>query len=114
MKILILSMLLNTTIDKHRKSFEMDFNVDTKHIKITISDVEGHARCIHSTKTVLINKEFWNKISNINKKELIYHELGHCALNLRHSSGIMKMKTFQTDEDDSNWNELVEEMKGKM
>ena len=108
--ILFLFTLSSNTsmIDTYRQSFEDDFNVNTSDIDITITNVEGQARCIHSTKTILVNRVFWNKISTSNKKELIYHELGHCALNLRHNDGIMKMSTFQTN---NNWDELVNKMK---
>ena len=41
--------------------------------------------------TVIINKKRWKGLSSIEKKIIVYHELGHCMLGLKHTEkgGIM-------------------------
>ena len=37
-------------------------------------------------KDIIVKKEVWNMLSKEQKQELIFHELGHCELNLEHIS----------------------------
>jgi hypothetical protein len=41
------------------------------------------------TKEVLIKKSWWDKASNHQKEVMIYHELGHCALNRDHDTELL-------------------------
>lgn len=50
--------------------------------------------CIkHNTgnKEIKIDKEYWFLISNEAKEQLIFHELGHCALNRPHQEEILSV-----------------------
>jgi hypothetical protein len=38
-------------------------------------------------RQILINKKTWGSLSHDQKEELIFHELGHCKLNLGHIEG---------------------------
>ena len=67
-------------------------------------------------KKIYINIEEYNKLSDIKRMGLIYHELGHCALNLRDT--VMDKSLMNTDlnlieEDGSNWSDLVDELKAR-
>jgi len=66
-----------------------------------------------TTKKIIINYNHWVKLDPVHRKELMYHELGHCALNLKHVStiDIMRPRVYSTHKDGSNWDELVERMK---
>jgi hypothetical protein len=36
------------------------------------------------TPTVTLSKPFWDSVSNLDRRELVFHELGHCLLGLAH------------------------------
>ena len=36
---------------------------------------------------VTVSREFWKKATNLQKEELMYHELGHCVLGKPHKEG---------------------------
>lgn len=39
------------------------------------------------TRTIRIDSKYWAKADADSKTETIYHELGHCSMNLGHTSG---------------------------
>ena len=58
-----------------------------------------------------INQVNWNDHTDLQKKQLIFHELGHCVLNLSHSpDGLMQSKMPLTHKIRENWETWVEEM----
>ena len=47
---------------------------------------------------ITINKNIWNDINLIEKKVLIYHELGHCLMNREHSALVdTKLLNYKVD-----------------
>lgn len=36
-------------------------------------------------KEIVLSEKYWNKIDNNQRRELVYHELGHCQLGLDHN-----------------------------
>ena len=38
----------------------------------------------NTTPRIELDKKYWSYSDHYNKKRLVYHELGHCVLNLRH------------------------------
>jgi len=66
---------------------------------------------------IYINADWWSADVNIwYKRKVIFHELGHCVLNLRHNNSyhsIMNIKLDTVDTDGSNWDELVEELQDR-
>jgi hypothetical protein len=42
--------------------------------------------------TVVVDKEYWGRLSDDERKLLIFHELGHCVLGRKH------VPTFHSDE----------------
>lgn len=43
------------------------------------------------TPKIILNKLYWKNMNEWYKKQLLYHELGHCILNLKHShDGLMQ------------------------
>lgn len=41
-------------------------------------------------KEILIDKGYWAQMTALQKKNLIYHELGHCVKNLEHNQNLMQ------------------------
>ena len=74
---------------------------------------EWHGESDPISKTITINANHWEQIPSIHRKELVYHELGHCELNLSHSDkpDIMRNRKYSSQLDGSNWDELIERMK---
>ena len=70
-------------------SFKQDFNRDFK-IKISFDDRESSiaGTCYTYTdgyREIKIDRDYWNSINSNAKEQLIYHELGHCILDLGHN-----------------------------
>lgn len=42
------------------------------------------ATCTYSTRTIAIRKDYWNKINDLFKEIIVFHELGHCVLLEKH------------------------------
>jgi len=43
----------------------------------------------NETPKVTINQRIWNTLSNTDRQEVVFHELGHCVLRRRHQSSEM-------------------------
>lgn len=106
---------MKTLILYFMMTFSFDFKVPVNHIKVEIvdEDLDSHARCNYVTRTMKFNKRHWKTLPFVHKRELVYHELGHCALNLGHvySQDIMRPRLYATELDGSNWKELIERMR---
>lgn len=100
--------------------FEQDFNL-TVHTPITMVDTtdnNAQAICYHDyrhNKTFInVNYGHWKSLPYVHQRELIYHELGHCELDLRHAprgtEAIMKAMSYSTKLDGSNWRKLVNKL----
>lgn len=80
----------------HIEQFEADWSrytgekkrvyMDIKFKKIYYLPVLGY--CDHRKRAIFINERSWKKLNRIEKKLLIYHELGHCVLDRRHDESI--------------------------
>ncbi len=63
--------------------FELQVSGDIR--LITASQVIG--QCVHSERepnTVIVDKIYWDQADDLEREFLIFHELGHCALNRDH------------------------------
>jgi hypothetical protein len=75
----------------------------------------AHGWCENNVMT--LNSDCWQVINKWEKKELVYHELGHCWLNLGHNNDISIMNPFpkatnyHVKEDGSNWKSLLKDLK---
>lgn len=107
MKVLIIILLLvgcgqyqGITVDARLKpymqSFEANIGMSTAGISAkmaNLSDIElnagdevGLCTLDHSTRTIYIDLQYWNQADSDSRMQLMYHELGHCALFLHHTS----------------------------
>lgn len=63
---------------------------------------------------IVINKEMWYLLTDSEKKVLMYHELGHCALGLDHTAekeiAIMNPYLLPDHLSERRWQELVDGM----
>lgn len=87
----------NSIFDTYQLYFENDYyintgkTIDTSWIRINFdADLEGTTKngvCYSFSdgkREITIRETAWNLMSEYSRKHLIYHELGHCALNLEH------------------------------
>lgn len=121
------------------QSFSQDFGVDVSNISVAFSKPEtfqmvqdpyrglrradGVCETMHyldsalEEKTIRFNLGIWWDLNYWQKMELVYHELGHCALGLSHEFykvSIMNSfapNAYWVEEDGSNWDFLVKRMK---
>jgi len=94
--------------------FEKDFNVKVYTTYSTEKTTQNRsASCNLNTNHITININHFTSIPLRHQKELIYHELGHCTLNLKHANktSIMRPLMYSTKENSRNWPELLREMK---
>ena len=51
----------------------------------------------NETKEIIINENHWNSLSGVDgefflKKQIVFHEMGHCVLNRKHDNALYKNK----------------------
>jgi len=86
----------NPYFDSYKRQFESEYilaksgDINTSAIRINfVKEIENNRAvgvCYQfiGGAEIVIKSGFWNKISSTSRKNLIYHELGHCALNRGH------------------------------
>lgn len=78
-------------MDKHNISRKMIQIVISKDEKL-VNDNNGFtvvtARCDNNSKIITINYYMWQQLSDCKRESLIFHELGHCELDLPHNINI--------------------------
>jgi len=74
-------------------NFNSDFSLNTK-VAISFGDIDPYSEtavgaCFKrkAGNYIFIRKETWESYNDYQKEVLIYHELGHCELNLGHVEG---------------------------
>lgn len=69
------------------KSFEEKYSVSVLgRVEMTeIKEKNTAARCNSLRKHIVVDEDNWLSLQKNKKEILIYHELGHCYLNLRHT-----------------------------
>lgn len=76
-----------TYTDQFRKD-ATKYNVHVKFYEISIefspSSITAVGICLPHLKSIYINSQEWEVLSDNARKILIYHELGHCALRKQH------------------------------
>jgi len=70
-------------IDARKKGINIDLTDFTLDMSFTsIADADG--RCYFQGNQVVIDSNYWIKAHPLERRWLIYHELGHCILDRRH------------------------------
>lgn len=75
--------------------FESDIGVSAEGISVVFGELEEDMVGVcqswsNGTKKVTIDKEYWDMETETQREELMFHELGHCAMNLGHDEGVMR------------------------
>lgn len=83
-----------------------DYGCRLKKIEIYFAKFDDYLSglCIYDLG-VFLNKSKWMQYKKYEKLQLMYHELGHCAMRLEHGDGIMNYYVFTEKEIEPNWNE---------
>lgn len=87
--------LLNTNVDKEFKPYVTRFEyfygkkVSTS-IEFTdkLKGDDWVGVCYYFSNHVQIDRKFWREVDEATREELIFHELGHCELELEHDETI--------------------------
>jgi len=74
---------------KYINKFNIEMNMST-NISTTFKKMDDkYAGICHSWsdghREITINKKYWDNYSDKQREQLIFHELGHCALNREHN-----------------------------
>lgn len=86
--------------EKYVTKFEQEFNVDTFNIPIHFKKLDGAevGMCylfqFKYWRSIAISKEFWDDASDTEKELLIYHELGHCVMELEHDNTLYNIGLY--------------------
>ena len=78
----------------YAKTFEDDMEVSTSNITMQFGylddDLAGLCRSwSNGDREITIEPEYWKELNYIEREELMYHELGHCAMNLDHNDAMI-------------------------
>lgn len=69
------------------QEFNQDSPIDASQIEIIFMELDHNdGLCYTKNKRIYIDKRKWGMKNYVQKKVLIYHELGHCILNLEHNN----------------------------
>jgi hypothetical protein len=85
----------NKKTDPYIKNKLKEFNINTK-TPIKFKEVEDKYVAIckkyktESLNVIYINKKEWDKTSELQKKLVLIHEIGHCDKNLEHDNKLLK------------------------
>jgi len=76
---------------------------------------KAHAYCNMWTHEIFLNAEFWRTGNKWQKRKVLYHEMGHCAVGLMHPDDpyehtIMNSDLNEAKTDGSNWQQLFDEL----
>jgi len=93
------SVTVDPALQPYFTSFESDVGVSTFGISANFSNTETQTNplgetigeCVmysDGTKIIQIDASFWATLDQNGKTELMYHELGHCAMNMVHINTI--------------------------
>lgn len=78
----------DSRFDSYVQSFEDEYGSKVTVPIVFKATERGHAGvCIKWTngyREININKIYWDSINELQREQLIYHELGHCVLDLGH------------------------------
>jgi hypothetical protein len=91
-------VVVDPVLQPYLTSFETDVGVSTDGISVDFANTETNpnplgetvGECIlysNNTKVIQIDSGYWTTASAEQRKQLIYHELGHCAMGLGHTPG---------------------------
>lgn len=78
---------INKEVRVYADQFIIDMRLDKSELKsyhIGFSDLfQGNivGVCIYGVRSIFLRRDYWKFSSDIEKRALVYHELGHCVCN---------------------------------
>lgn len=74
--------------DESKQKIKSEINI-VNFDKDDESSIAGLCRFLPSYNIIEINENYWNRIGNYGKEQLLLHELGHCELGYDHNSKML-------------------------
>lgn len=74
----------NKKLEPLVKQFEKEVGIDVDGVSIYFTRLKRPSvgRCFPGLKVIQLDLNYYNNLSTIEKKALVYHELGHCVCNI--------------------------------
>lgn len=78
--------IVDVQLQPYFNSFANKIHVSTAGVSGTIQPMHTQAIgvCDISSATITIDSTYWNTIDDSQREQLVFHELGHCAMGLQH------------------------------
>lgn len=95
-------LVSEATLTPYLKRFGDYYKVKTSHIATeftVLNNTDQHTVGLcwaydDGARKIQIDTDYWNNITDNGKEQLIWHELGHCALNLGHDENLITRNNF--------------------
>jgi len=108
------SLEFSSIFNKTFSNCEIEFS--SKACNYADNDCDWHGYADMRNHKIILSYNHWLELPNAHRKELVFHELGHCVFEVGHPQdknipNIMRPQIYSTDVDGSNWSELIDRMK---
>lgn len=89
-----LKVHVDSELEQYALEFEQEMGVNTDYISMMFGDLSGLQMGLCTSwsdgrREITIDKEYWDEQDDLGKEQLMYHELGHCAMNLSHDASLV-------------------------
>jgi hypothetical protein len=94
------SQVIESELQIHFINFEAEAAAHGLDIDLSSIDLNGYIQNIETrgtlgqcksysdgSKQVIVDEQYWNRISDSEREYLVFHELGHCVLEREHNDG---------------------------
>lgn len=95
------SQSVDPEMQEYYNRFEVKIGVNANHIPSTFSYIKEHENAVglcwdygYHDHEIEIDIDYWNRVSDLGREQLIFHELGHCALGLGHNEETFNVKGY--------------------
>jgi len=82
--------VIDSNLQKYVTKFEEEIGVKVSRVDVVFADLDNKTAglCMHGVikSKIMIDIKYWNEIREAQREEILYHELGHCVLHLRHNT----------------------------
>lgn len=87
--LIFLYLFINPIFQPIVTEFERDYGQQIRTMRIDFDynmgpGVVGYCHIAESPRRISINPAYWDSFTDAQKKQTLYHELGHCELNRKH------------------------------
>lgn len=92
---------LEPYVSKFEKEFDVAVDYPVTFASILPTDGKRVGQCVtwqNGARKIMIDSTYWQYCNDAQAEQLVYHELGHCALGLGHDDRTIKFK-----DEDGDW-----------